>query len=247
MNHKIRNILIGHEYPKNSKNPYFNISNKYNIKIDFKPFIKLEAINIDLHKNNFTLYKFTAVIFASKISIDYFFQYCKKINYNVNIDTKYFCKTESIALYLKKYIKYRKRKIFFNKELVYNFENLIAKYSNELYLYPCSNTCNDIMLNNIINYGCQIKKVIMYKNLKMDLSYIKKNEYDIVAVFTPKSVIALLESFPDIGKTKIKIASFGNKTHNTVINAGLTIDIKAPTNLLPSMTMAIDYYIRNIC
>ncbi len=248
INKPINKILIGHEYPKNIKNPYSILEKKYNLKVDFKPLIRLEELYIDKYKDQyiFAKYEFTAIIFTSKISIDFFFKKCSKLKYCVDINMKYFCTTESIALYLKKYIQYKKRKVFFAKNSYNDFLNIIDKNHEEIFLYPCSNICNNRIFNSIIKKGCIIKKIIIYQNLYNDLSDMKCYFYDIIAVFTPLSIKSLINNFPDLKNKNIKIAAFGDKTHEAVINAGLSLDIKAPTKFLPSMIMALELYIKNI-
>lgn len=242
----MKSILISQPQPENEKNPYAELAKKYNLKVDFRPFVHVEGVPAkEFRKDKINLSEFTAVIFTSRTGIDHFFRICEEIRYEVSPDLKYFCKNEATALYLQKYIQYRKRKIFFGKAGTMDLFNLFKKHPKESYLFPCSDAHRDSIPEKMRTAGYTVTESVMYRTVSSDLSDLANVNYDVIAFFTPTGIESLFRNFPDFKQNNTRIAGFGSNTHQAVKEAGLRLDIKAPTPGSPSMTMAIEDYIKN--
>lgn len=247
----IRRILITQPRPESDKSPYFELARKYNVELEFQPLIQLEGIQgKDFRKQKIDIPSYTAVIFTSRNAIDHFFRTCEELKITVSPDTKYFCITEAVALYLQKFILYRKRKVFYgsdgsNKSM---FEAINKHKENEKFLYTCSENQQD---NEIINWlktnNCEFATPFMYRTVSTDVKdlLLEKN-YDIICFFTPSGVKSLFDNLPDFQQNGTKIGAFGNNTAKAVEESGLTIDIKAPQPQLPSMVAALDLFLSNV-
>lgn len=243
---KIKRILITQQQPDSEKSPFLELAEKNKLQIDFKPFITIEGIS----GKEFRLYKiditvFTAVVFTSKTSIDHFFRICEEIRYLVPETMKYFCLTESIAYYLQKYIVYRKRKIFFGKSNIVDLQESLLKNKEERFILPLSDNHKEDIPNALKSFGIKYNKAILYKTISTNLSdLIDILGYDIMVFYSPSGVKSLLDNFPKFKQNNIKIASFGQSTAKAIIDAGLRLDIKAPIPEAPSMTMALEQFIK---
>ncbi|MBX2924435.1 MAG: uroporphyrinogen-III synthase [Chitinophagaceae bacterium] len=240
-------VLITQPRPDSDKSPYFELARKYSVELEFFPFIRLEGIpSKEFRKQKIDITQYTAVIFTSRHAIDHFFRTCEEMKVSVSQDTKYFCITEAVALYLQKFILYRKRKVFYgadgsNKSL---FDVINKHKENEKFLYPCSENQQD---NEIINWlktnKCEFATPFMYKTISNDVKHIlAKTEYEVICFFTPSGVKSLLENFPRYKQNGTKIGAFGNNTSKAVEEAGLTLHIKAPAPETPSMVAALEKY-----
>src|SRR5260221_4926060 len=245
---EMQKILITQPRPESEKSPYFELSRRYSVELDFHPFIRLEAIPAkDFRKQKIEIQNYTAVIFTSRNAIDHFFRTCEELKVNVSQDTKYFCITEAVALYLQKFILYRKRKVFYgadgtNKSM---FDVINKHKENEKFLYPCSENQQD---NEIVNWlktnNCGFATPFMYRTISNDVKdVIGKNEFDIICFFTPSGVRSLLDNFPKYQQNGTRIGAFGNNTSRAVEDAGLTLEIKAPQPQAPSMVSALEKYL----
>ncbi len=243
---KIKTILVSQPKPENDKSPYYELAEKNNLKVEFRPFIKVEGVEAkEFRQERINILDHTAVIFTSRTAIDHFFRICEELRVNVPDTMKYFCISESVALYLQKYIVYRKRKIFFgNNSFKGLVEQDITKHSSEKFLLPLSDIHKPeiprILDNNKINYT----KAIMYKTVSNDLSDLSDVNYDVLVFYSPTGIKSLFQNFPDFVQNNTKIACFGPATARAVKKAGLRLDVHAPTSETPSMTMALDKYIR---
>jgi uroporphyrinogen-III synthase len=242
---KIRKILVSQPEPQNPKSPYFELAKKYNLKIDFKPFIQVEGIpSKDFRQQKINILDFTAVIFNSKTAIDHFFRICNEMRIVVPDTMKYFCITENVAFYLQKYIVYRKRKIFHGKAKFQDLLDVILKHREDYYFVPLSEPHNteipDILEKNGIKYSIGI----LYKTICADFSCVNNFDYDILVFYSPSGIKSLKENFPDFVQGETKIAAFGPTTACAVIQEGLRLDINAPNPKAPSMTMAIDEFLK---
>jgi uroporphyrinogen-III synthase len=244
----INKILITQPRPESDKSPYFELSRKYNVLLDFQPFIRLEAIPArDFRKQKIEIPNFTGVVFTSRNAIDHFFRMCEEMKISVSQDTKYFCITEAVALYLQKFILYRKRKVFYgadgtNKSM---FEVINKHKSNEKFLYVCSENQQD---NEIVNWlktnNCEFALAFMYRSVSSDVKeLLSKNEYDIMCFFTPSGVKSLFDNFPQYKQNGTVIGAFGSNTSKAAEEAGLKLDIKAPQPQTPSMVAALEQYL----
>ena len=244
----IQKILITQPRPESDKSPYFELSRKYSVELDFHPFIRLEAIAAkDFRKQKIEIQHYTAVIFTSRNAIDHFFRTCEEIKINVSQDTKYFCITEAVALYLQKFILYRKRKVFYgadgtNKSM---FDAINKHKGNEKFLYVCSENQQD---NEIVTWlksnSCEFILAFMYRSVSNDVKeLLSKTEYDLICFFTPSGVRSLFDNVPKYKQNGTVIGAFGNNTFKAVEDAGLKLEIKAPLPQAPSMVAALEQYL----
>ncbi len=238
---------IGHELLKSvlsSRNRYNELSNKFNLKVDFEKFIKVVGIPArEFRKDKVNILDHSAVIFTSRNSVDHFFRMCKEMRVEVPDNMKYFSISESTSFYLQKYVQYRKRKIFHGKQNFKDLLELIKKHNDEKFLLPCSDihklSIPKLLDDNKINYS----KAIIYKTLARDLSKLNITKYDMLIFFSPSGVASLLKNFPDFEQGDTKIGVFGPATAKAVKDAGFKLDLNAPTKSAPSMTMALDQFL----
>lgn len=245
LTHSIKKILITQPKPEGVKSPYFDLAIKYDLNLDFHPFIIIEGVAAkDFRKQKIDIPLFSAVIFTSRNAIDHFFRICEEMKVNVSQDTKYFCITESVALYLQKFILYRKRKVFYgadglNKSL---FDVINKHKNNETFLYPCSESFDNEITNWLKSHQCGYATPVLYKIISNDVKEVISKNYDVICFFTPGGVKSLLENFPKFKQKGTKIAVFGANTFKAAEEAGLTLDIKAPLPQAPSMISALDKF-----
>ncbi len=245
---KVKRVLVSQPTPQAEKSPYFDLAKKWNIEIDFRSFIHVETVdNKEFRKNKINILDHTAVIFNSRTSVDHFFRICKDLRITVPDTMKYFCMSESITYYLQKYVLYRKRKIFYGKQSLEDLIELIVKHSeNNKFLFPCSDIhkgeYSDLLEKNNINHT----KAIMYKTVASDLSDLSDVNYDMLVFFSPSGIKSLLKNFPKFEQNNTRIAVFGSSTARAVKEAGLRLDVEAPNVKAPSMTMAIDLYLKKV-
>ena len=243
---KIRKILVSQPEPLNPKSPYFDLARKYNLKIEFRPFNEVEGISSkDFRQQKINILDFSAIIFTSKTGIDHFFRICNELRIVVPDAMKYFCITENVAFYLQKYIVYRKRKIFHGKA---KFQDLIdvilIKHSEDNFFVPLSEPHNAEIPELLDKNNIKYVKGTMYKTINADFSDIKNFDYDILVFYSPSGIKSLKENFPNFEQGDIKIAAFGPTTACAVQSEGLRLDIEAPNPKAPSMTMALDEFLK---
>lgn len=244
-NKKVKSILVTLPKPENDKNPYAELAKKYNLKIDFRSFIHVEGISAkDFRKEKINLPDFTAIVFTSRNAADHFFRVCEEMRFEVSAEMKYFCLSETIALYLQKYIQYRKRKIFFGKQTANDLAEVLKKHANEKFLYPCSDVAAEETQRFLLENGYDFTPAVLFRTVCSDLSDLAEVFYDVIAFFSPSSIQSLYKNFPGFQQNYTRIAAFGVTTHKAVLEAGLTLDIPAPMPEAPSMTMAIEQYIK---
>jgi uroporphyrinogen-III synthase len=242
---RIKKILVSQPRPENGKSPYFELAEKNNIHIDFKPFINVEGIPAkEFRQTRIDILNHSAIIFNSKTAIDHFFRICDEMRITVPDTMKYFCISESTAFYLQKYIVYRKRKIFYGNGKIDDLMDLITKYNDGYFLIPLSDIHVDDLPKALDKYKIKYNIAILYKTVCCDLSDFSAIDYDILVFFSPSGIKSLVKNYPDFRQNNIKIASFGESTAKAVRDAGLRLDIEAPTPDAPSMTMALDSFIR---
>lgn len=250
---KISKVLVSQPKPTSDKSPYFDIADKYGVEIVFRPFIKVEGLTAkEFRQSRINLADFTAVIFTARTAVDNFFRLCEESRVDIPDTMKYFCVTESIALYLQKYIIYRKRKIFFGKSGKLDDAQLLAalcKHSKEKVLLPVSDVHKDnlaMLDQNKINYT----KAVMYRTVSNDFTPDEPFDYDMLLFFSPAGINSLMKNFPDFNQEEngIIIGSFGATTAQAVRDAGLRLDIEAPSPKAPSMTAALEAFLKeNTC
>ncbi len=243
-----KKVLITQPRPDSDKSPYFELGRKYDVELDFYPFIRLEPIPAkDFRKQKIDIQTHSAVIFTSRNAIDHFFRVCEEMKVNVSQDTKYFCITEAVALYLQKFILYRKRKVFYgadgsNKSL---FDVINKHKSNEKFLYVCSENQQDSEITGWLKTNnCDFSLAFMYRTASNDVKdLLTNNYYDVICFFTPSGVKSLFDNLPKFKQNGTVIGAFGNNTSKAIEEAGLKLDIKAPQPQAPSMVAALEKYL----
>lgn len=242
---KIKSILVSQPEPQNPKSPYYELARKHSLKVDFRPFIEVVGVTSkEFRQQKINLLDYTAVIFTSKTAIDHFFRIAEELRITIPDTMKYFCITENVAFYLQKYIVYRKRKIFHGKAKFNELVAIMNKHKEDSFFVPLSiphkAQIPELLEKNNINF----KIGNMYKTISADLSDLADVYYDILVFYSPSGPKSLMENFPDFKQNNTRIAAFGPTTAEALKELNLRLDIDAPTQKSPSMTMALDSYIR---
>lgn len=244
---KIKTILVSQPEPSTAKSPYFELAEKSNVKIDFRPFIQVEGIPAkEFRQTRIQILDHTAVIFTSRTAIDHFFRVCQELRITVPDSMKYFCISEATAFYLQKYIVYRKRKIFYADGRFTDLVNVMKKHKGESYLVPLSDIHKQEIPKLLDKGEYKYTKAVLYRTVSSDLSDLTDIKYDVLVFFSPSGIKSLYQNFPDFEQNNTRIACFGPATAKAVSDAGLRLDIQAPTAQAPSMTMALEQYIKKI-
>lgn len=243
---KIKRILVSQPRPTTEKSPYFDLIERYGVKIDFRPFIKVEPIFAkEFRTQRVSVSDHTAIIFNARHGIDHFFRLCEELRITVPETMKYFCVSESVALYLQKYIQYRKRKIFFSPTGKFtDLSILLNKHADEKFLYITSDVRNDETMSSLENSKIEYNQAVMYKTVSNDFQEGENIDYDMFIFFSPAGIASLKKNFPDFEQGEIQIACFGASTAQAVKEAGLRLDLEVPTKEFPSMTMALDNFLK---
>jgi uroporphyrinogen-III synthase len=244
MAEKIKTILISQPKPSGDKSPYFDLAKKLNLKIDFRPFIHVEPVDAqEFRQQRVSILEHSAVIFTSRNAVDHFFRMCEEMRVTVPDTMKYFCISESTAYYLQKYVVYRKRKIFHGQVRFADLMDVMKKHKQEKFLLPCSDLLKPSIPQLLEDAGMSYSKAVMYRTVCSDLSDLSDVKYDMLVFFSPSGIESLFKNFPDFTQGNTKIAVFGPTTAKATVDAGLRIDVNAPNQKAPSMTMAIENYI----
>ena len=239
--------MVSQPKPTSEKSPYFDIAARFDVELVFRPFIKVEGITSkEFRAQKVNILDYTAIVFTSRHAIDHFFNMAKELRVNIPEDMKYFCVTETIALYIQKYVQYRKRKIFFGE--TGKIDDLIpsmVKHKTEKYLVPMSDVHNDSLTLLLDSKKLNHKEVVMYKTVSNDFTpeEVENFDYDMLIFFSPSGIEALSKNFPDFKQGDIAIATFGPSTAKAAKEAGLRLDIEAPNEKYPSMTGALQHYL----
>jgi uroporphyrinogen-III synthase len=243
---RVKNILISQPKPENDKNPYYDLSKKYNLIETFRQFIKIEGIPVkDFRSQRIDILEHKAVILTSRMAVDHYFRMCNEMRVTVPESMKYFCINEATAYYLQKYIQYRKRKIFFGHQTIQDLVDVIRKNREEKFLLPAADVHKEQICDFLDAINIKYTKAVMYRTVSADLSDIKNlNDYDILAFFTPAGINSLKHNFPNFKQGNTRIACFGAATANTLKKHGYRLDIYAPNPKNPSMSGALDEYIK---
>ncbi|MDX1627174.1 MAG: uroporphyrinogen-III synthase [Fulvivirga sp.] len=242
---EVKSILVSQPKPKDDNSPYFKLAEKYNLTIDFRPFIQVDPVSIkEFRKQKIDILNHTAIIFTSRNAVDHFFSICEELKIEMPADMKYFCISEQTANYLQKYIVIRKRKIFTGHRTAGELIEILKKHKNEKYLFPCSDIRKDDIPDFLKKNGYNYSEAIIYRTVASDLSDLENVYYDILAFYSPSGINSLLVNFPDFKQNKTRIAAFGPTTAKAVRENDMIVDIEAPLPNAPSMTGALELYIK---
>ncbi len=243
---KVKKVLVSQPKPSSEKSPYFEIAEKYGVEIEFRPFIKVEGLTAkEFRQSKISISDYTAVIFTARTAIDHFFRLCEEMRISIPDTMKYFCTTESIALYLQKYIIYRKRKIFHgNTGKLDDLLPFLMKHNKEKFLYAISSVHKAEDLNILDKNNINYTKAVMYRTVSNDFGPDEKFDYDMLLFFSPSGIDSLLKNFPEFKQEEVRIGCFGATTAKAVRDAGFRLDIEAPSVKAPSMTAALELYLK---
>lgn len=244
----VKSILISLPKPESGKSPYIDLANQFKIKLDWRPFTQVEGVKaLDFRTQKIYLDQFQNVILTSKTSIEQYFRMLEDMRLKISPENKYFCLNEAIALYLQKYINYRKRKVFFGDGKLNKLIEVILKNKDKAgdttYLIPSSETKDSLLTDTLRSNKIEYKEAILYKTVASDLSDLKNVKYDMLIFFNPSAIDSLYSNFSDFVQDKTRLAIFGNSTGETVMAHKLRIDVFAPTPENPSLVDAIKKYI----
>lgn len=245
---KVKSILVSQPKPETEKSPYFDLAEKYKLKIDFRPFIHVEGIGAQEFRANTraTFHGHTAVILTSRNAVDHFFRLAEEMRFNVPDSMKYFCISEATAYYLQKYVVYRKRKIFHGRQTFGDLMEIVKKHSKEKFLLPCSDLIKEEIPKQLDDAKISYTQAVCYRTVCSDLSDLKDIKYDMLVFFSPSGIASLYKNFPDFAQDSTRIAAFGPTTQAAAKEHKLDINVSAPTPSAPSMTMAIEEYIKQV-
>ena len=241
---KVSKILVSQPRPTTEKSPYFSIADKHNVHIDFCSFIKVEGVTAkEFRQQKVSILDHTAIVFLSRHAIDHFFTLCKDLRVTIPDDMKYFCLSETISLYIQKYVQYRKRKVFFGNGHIKDLEPLFAKHKTEKYFVPASNVHNDDINQLFDKYGIQHSQAEMYRTVSTEIApeYIKS--FDMLIFFSPHGIDSLKKNVPDYVQGEQLVACFGNVTAEYIKEHGLRLDLEAPSAAATNMPAALDAYL----
>lgn len=241
----VKSILVTLKDPGKKKTAYHKLADKYGLTVDYRNFIAIDGKNHkEFRQQKIDILSHTAIIFTSRNAVDHFFRLCEGLRVEIPIDMKYFCISEQTANYLQKYITIRKRKIFYGTRTAADLEPFIVKNKKEKFLFPCSNIRNNTIPNLMSRNNLDLTEAIIYETGPADLSDLTEVFYDVICFFSPSGVEALVKNFPDWKQNKTRLAAFGPTTAKAITDHGFTLDIQAPLPNAPSMTGAIELYIK---
>ena len=241
----INTILVSQPKPEGKKSPYFDLAEKYGLKIDFRSFIHVEGIGAqEFRSQKVDLSEHTAIILTSKTAVDHYFRIAEEMRFEVPDSMKYFCISEAVAYYLQKYVAYRKRKIFFGKQTIVDLVDVLKKHKKEKFLLPCTDRLRDRIPMTLEQNDLKFTKAVLYRTVASDLSDLENVYYDMLVFYSPGGIESLLKNFPKFKQNDTVIAAFGPTTANAIVKNKLRLDLHAPQPNAPSMTGAIENYVK---
>lgn len=241
----VKNILISQQQPQTAS-PYTVIAEKYGVHFDFKPFFKNEPLSSrEFRTQRINILDYTAIVFSARTTIDAFFHICEELRVKVPETMKYFCTSEAVANYLQKHIVYRKRKIFFGDGKPDSIIGLIGtKHKAEKFLIATTESSSKDAVTKIFEtQQYSFETAVFVKPVSQDIKGVDLHSYDIVVFFNPADVKSLYENQPDFKQENIKFVSYGRSIVKAMEDAGLTIEISAPTVEAPSVAKALELYL----
>ncbi len=243
---KIKNILVTQPAPTDERSPYFFLAKKFNLRIDFRPFIKIEPVpGQEFRQERINILDHSAIVLTSRNAVDHFFRMCKELRITVPESMKYFCVSESVAYYVQKYIVYRKRKVFIGKQSFGDLMDVIKKHKEERFLVPGSDIQKPEIPKLMDKSGVRYTNTVFYRTVASDLSDLRDIKYDMLVFFSPGGIESLKKNFPEYVQNDTVMAAFGPTTAKAVRDAGFRLDIEAPMPEAPSMTGAIEHFLKN--
>jgi uroporphyrinogen-III synthase len=244
---KVKTILVSQPEPNSDSSPYTRLKEKYNLTIDYRPFIHVEGVEAkDVRMQKIDFNNFDSIILTSRNSVDHFFRLAEEMRFKVSDSTKYFCASEGVAYYLQKYVVYRKRKVYVGEKNLMDLEATFKKFKEDRFLLPSSDILKPVIPDFLDRLELNWNRAQLYKTVVSDLSDLRDVYYDILVFFSPSGIESLFKNFPEFEQNNTRIAVYGNTTISAADNAKLRVDIKAPSEETPSMTMAIEKYIKEM-
>lgn len=242
---KIKHILVSQPQPVDiAKTPYADMMKKYGVNFTFEKFIKLDDVSAsELRQEHIKMPEYSGIILTSRNAVDHFFRVAKEMRYNVPETLKYFCINESTAFYLQRYVQYRKRKVFYGNQTLSDLIEIMKKHKDEKYLYCCSDISSDSTTDQLAAAKLNFTKAVMFRTVPADVKHIKISDFEMLVFFSPAGIHSLKENFPDFVQGETAIGGFGEATCQAIVDAGFELNIKAPSETAPSMTMAIEQYL----
>ncbi len=242
----VKTILVSQPKPEGTKSPYFDLAEKYKLKIDFRSFIHVEGISAqEFRTQKVELDKHTGVILTSKNAVDHYFRIAEELRFEVPDSMKYFCISEAVAYYLQKYVTYRKRKIFFGKQRIDDLVDILKKHKKEKFLLPCTDRLRDNIPDTLAENNLNFTKAVLYRTVASDLSDLENVYYDMLVFYSPGGVESLIKNFPDFKQNDTIIAAFGPTTAKAIVDNNMRLDLHAPQPNAPSMTGAIENFVKS--
>ena len=242
-----KKILVSQPQPSSEKSPYYDIASRFDVEMVFRPFIKVEGLTAkEFRQQRINILDYTAIVFTSRHAIDHFFTLAKDLRVTIPEDMKYFCVTETIALYIQKFVQYRKRKVFFGETgKIVDLIPTMVKHKTEKYLVPMSDVHNNSVAELLDSKKLHHQECVMYRTVSNDFTpeEVASFDYDMLIFFSPSGIESLIKNFPDFNQGNIAIGTFGPATAKAVKDAGLRLDLEAPTEKYPSMTGALQHYL----
>ena len=243
---KIKSILVSQPKPADiTKTPFADMMKKYGVNFTFEKFIKLDAVTAsELRQEHIKLPEYTGIILTSRNAVDHFFRVAKEMRYNVPETLKYFCINEATALYLQRYVQYRKRKVFYGNQTLNDLIDIMKKHKDEKYLYCCSDISSDATIDMLTAAKLNFTKAVMFRTVPAELKdKVVIKDYDMLVFFSPAGIHSLKENFPEFEHNEVAIGGFGDATCQAIVDAGFDLSFRAPTQTAPSMTMAIEEFL----
>lgn len=246
-NKKIESILVSQPTPADQSSPYFRLAEKWKLKLDFRKFIQVEGVSLnDFRKQGVNPLDFTAIIFTSKVAVDHLFRLLEEMRVEMPPETKYFCVSEATAKYLHKFITIRKRKLFVGDRTAMDLTKYINKHKGEKFLFPCSDVHRRKLPEYMREKNMDITESVIYSTVPSNLKDLRTDDFDMICFFSPSGIQSLYHNFPDFKQGDLHIAVFGPTTAKEAVAAGLRIDVEAPKPNMPSMTAAIDKFLKGL-
>lgn len=243
---KVKKILVSQPSPQTEKSPYFDIAEKYGVQMDFKPFIRVEGLDAkEFRQQKINIPEYSAIIFTAKVAIDHFFALCEEMRITMPEDMKYFCISEAVALYLQKYIVYRKRKIFFSTTgKMDGLATSLTKHNKDNFLMPVSDVHKDDITAILEEKKIKYTKAVMYRTVSNEFTEAEIMSYDMFIFFSPAGIVSLFKNAPQFEQGDKAIGCFGAATAKAVKDANLTLNCEAPLPGVPSMTAALENFLK---